>query len=173
MLLRLIGALAVVIGCGGLGLYYSLRDGFRINELQEFKKALLILSSEIEYMRAPLNIACANIAKRTEHVISAMFTHFAELLTNNDGETAYQLWLVAMAGIKEKSNMPTEDFSVIDGFGKTLGYLDKQMQQNAISYAIDYTEEKVAMLQSNSDKSKRMYRSLGIICGLLITVVLW
>jgi len=173
MLLRLIGSLAVILGCAGLGMYYAAKEGFRIRELQELKKALLILASEIEYMRAPLNLACQNIAKRTEGVISTLFSNFAQLLSNNEGETAYQLWTNAVSSIKAKTFMTAEDFSIIDGFGKTLGYLDKQMQQNAIDFAISYIDEKVATLQTQGNKTKRMYRSLGIIAGLLITVVLW
>ena len=173
MLLQIIGSLAVILGCTGLGLYYSSKEGFRISELLEFKKALLILSSEIEYMRTPLNIACANIAKRTALTAGTMFLHFAELFATDEGETAYQLWAAALDGIKAKSFLAAEDFSVLDGFGKTLGYLDKQMQQNAIDFAVSYIDEKVTAFQTASGKSKRMYRSLGIICGLLITVVLW
>ncbi|MCL2285422.1 MAG: stage III sporulation protein AB [Firmicutes bacterium] len=173
MLLRIAGALAVILGCAGLGFYYSSKEGFRINELQEFKKALLILSSEIEYMRAPLNIACANIAKRTELTISTLFSQFAQLLADSEGETAYQLWATAMESLKSSTFLAHEDLSVADGFGKTLGYLDKNMQQNAINHAINYIDEKTAALQTQGDKNKRMYRSLGVICGLLITVVLW
>ena len=171
MLLRIIGSLAVIIGCTGLGLYHSSKEGFRMKELLEFKKALLILLSEIEYMRAPLNIACANIAKRATLTAQTMFLHFTELLVNSEGETAYQLWATALDGIKERSFMVAEDYNVLDGFGKTLGYLDKQMQQNAINFTVTYIDEKVATAADS--KSKRMYRSLGVICGLLITVVLW
>ena len=173
MILRIAGALAVMLGCAGLGLYYSSKEGFRIYELQELKKALLILASEIEYMRAPLNIACANIAKRTESTTSLLFANFAHALANSEGETAYQLWAAAAEGIKKKTFLAEEDLSVVDGFGKTLGYLDKHMQQNAINYTVNYIDEKVTALQTQGDKNKRMYRSLGIICGLLITVVLW
>jgi len=173
MLLRVAGVLAVMVGCAGLGFYYSSRDDFRIKELLEFKKALLILSSEIEYMRAPLGVACANIAKRTELTTALIFEKFSAMLDKSEGETAYQLWAAAMDGIKGKTFMATEDIQVLDGFGKTLGYLDKLMQQNAINYAITYIDEKAAALQVSGDKNKRMYRSLGVICGLLITVLLW
>jgi len=173
MLLRFAGALAIMLGSAGLGLYYSAREGFRIGELQELKKALLILSSEIEYMRAPLNSACASIAKRTEGIISQLFASFAEALTKSEGETAYRLWSVSLTGIKGKAFLAEEDISVLDGFGKTLGYLDKLMQQNAIDHTVAYIDEKTATLQTQGDKNKRMYRSLGVIMGLLITVVLW
>jgi stage III sporulation protein AB len=173
MLLRIAGALAVVLGCGGLGFYFSAKEGFRIHELQALKKALLILSSEIEYMRAPLHIACANIAKRTEGTVGALFLQFSQLLAAGEGETAYQHWTAAMESAKDKTFMAAEDLAVADGFGKTLGYLDKHMQQNAIDFTVGYIDEKVVALQMQAHKSKRMYRSLGIIGGLLIAVTLW
>jgi len=74
MLLRFVGALAVMLGCAGLGMYFAAKEGFRVQELLEFKKALLILSSEIEYMRSTLSVACENIAKRTSKPISEVFS---------------------------------------------------------------------------------------------------
>ena len=173
MTARIIGGLAVILGCGGIGFYYSLKDGMRVGELQELKKALLILASEIEYMRSPLNIACANIAKRTTLATSKLFESFANYLDTNNGETAYQAWCQAIASIKNTTLLTQEDLQVVDSFGKTLGYLDKHMQQNAISHAINYMDEKTTALQLQSHKNKRMYRSLGVICGMLITIVLW
>ena len=173
MILRFVAAISVMVGCGGLGLYYAAREGFRINELQELKKSLLILSSEIEYMRAPLNVACSSIAKRTEGAVSTLFRIFAETISKNNGETAYQAWVSSLSAIKEKSFLAEEDIGMLDGFGKTLGYLDKQMQQSAIDYTINYIDEKVTTLHAQNNKNKRMYRSLGVIAGLLITVVLW
>jgi len=173
MLLRIIGALAVVGGCAGLGMYYAARENFRINELAEFKKALLILSSEIEHLRSPLAIACANIAKRTSAVTEQLFENFSRSLATGEGETAYQLWLSAADAVREQSYLATEDWDVLEGFGKTLGYLDKNMQKNAIEYTIGYINDKTTELQLQGGKNKRMYRSLGIIAGLLVTVVLW
>jgi len=173
MYLRVIGIFAVMVGSVGLGFFYAAKEQFRIQDLQEIKKALLILSSEIEYMKTPLAIACANIAKRTEHTAQKLFQTFSSLLSKSQGETAYQLWLTSLDEIKDKSFLIPEDLNIIEGFGKTLGYLDKHMQQNAINYAINYIDEKAASLQQQGEKNKRMYRSLGVICGLLITVVLW
>jgi len=167
------GALALVAGCTALGFYFAAQEGFRVQDLQEFKKALMILSSEIEHLRAPLPIACANIAKRTKAPVSEIFSQFSNLLTENEGETAYQLWSQAIEGQKKRSYLAAEDWDVLEGFGKTLGYLDKQMQQSAITVTIDYINEKTTSLQTQSDKSRRMYRSLGVIGGLLLVVLLW
>ncbi|MCL2225781.1 MAG: stage III sporulation protein AB [Defluviitaleaceae bacterium] len=173
MLIRIAGTLLVMAGSVGLGMYFSAKESFRVQDLLEFKKALLILSSEIEYMRSTLADACENIAKRTSHGVSQIFERFSQLLSEGEGETAYQLWLEAMETNQDTTNLAREDRTVLEDFGKTLGYLDKQMQKNAIDYAVSYIDEKAAALAASSAKNKRMYQSLGVIGGLLITVVLW
>ena len=173
MFATMIGAVALVASCAALGFYLAAQEGFRVHDLQELKKALMILSSEIEHLRAPLPIACANIAKRTKEPVSALFANFSQFLMENEGETAYQLWMQAIESQKSRAHLTAEDWDVIEGFGKTLGYLDKQMQQSAIAYTVGYIDEKTAGLQAQSDKNKRMYRSLGVICGLLLVVLLW
>jgi len=167
------GAIALVASCTALGFYYAAKEGFRVQDLQEIKKALMILSSEIEHLRAPLPIACANIAKRIKEPISGIFAQFSKLLSENEGETAYRLWSQALEDHKKPAYLATEDWDVLEGFGKTLGYLDKQMQQSAITVTVDYINEKTASLQAHSDKNRRMYRSLGVIGGLLLVVLLW
>ncbi|MCL1842572.1 MAG: stage III sporulation protein AB [Defluviitaleaceae bacterium] len=173
MFLRVAGTLLIMAGSVGLGMYYAAKESFRVQDLLEFKKALLILSSEIEYMRSTLAEACANIAKRTGLGVAPIFEHFSQLLAGGEGETAYRLWLTAMDAGREGIFLAAEDFVVLEDFGKTLGYLDKQMQKNAINYAVSYIDEKAAALQAQSDKNKKMYRSLGAIGGLLITIVFW
>ncbi|MCL2572894.1 MAG: stage III sporulation protein AB [Defluviitaleaceae bacterium] len=173
MIPTLAGAVALVVSCAGLGFYFAAQEGFRINDLQEFKKALMILSSEIDHLRTPLPIACANIAKRIKEPIGGLFSHFSNLLKENEGETAYQLWAQTLDAHKKQTYLASEDWDVIEGFGKTLGYLDKQMQQSAITVTVDYINEKTTSLQTQSEKNKRMFRSLGVIAGLLLVVVLW
>ena len=173
MIARIIGTFFVMAGSVGIGIYYAAKESFRVKDLLEFKKALLILASEIEYMRSTLSVACANIAKRTSLGVGTLFENFSRLLAEGEGETAYQLWCEALAEGKERIFLAPEDMTIIEDFGKTLGYLDKQMQQSAITFAVQYIDEKAAALQSRADKNKRMYHSLGVIGGLLITVVLW
>ena len=173
MFLSIAGALALIAGCAAIGFYFAAKEGFRVQELQEFKKALMILSSEIEHMRAPLPVAAANIAKRTKKPASEIFQNFSKLLETNEGETAYQLWAQAINDQKPGTHLAEEDWDILEGFGKTLGYLDKQMQLSAITYTIEYIDNKTVALLSQADKNKKMYRSLGIIGGLLLAVVLW
>jgi len=171
--MSIVGVVLVMVGSVGLGFYFSAKETFRVRDLGEFKKALMILSSEIDFMRSTLSEACKNIAKRSNGSVGDIFENFSKLLAEGEGETAYQLWLTAMETGRARTFLAAEDRVVIEDFGKTLGYLDKEMQKNAITYVVDYIDEKTTALQKAADKNKRMYHSLGIAAGLLVTVILW
>jgi len=131
------------------------------------------MTSEIKHAHSPLCVACVNIAKRIGAPFSGIFTQFARQLTDSQGETAYQLWLLALEGHKNKAYLHDDDWEELKSFGKTLGYLDKHMQLNAILHTTAYIDDVMQSIKEQADKNKRMYRYLGVIGGLLLVVILW
>jgi stage III sporulation protein AB len=163
------GAAITVAAAALLGRHYANRGIKHIDDLISVKKALLVLSSEIEYMRTPLPAAAASIARRVEGIGGQLFASFANFLTGET--TAYTAWGNALTA--SKSNMTAQDIAALDEFGKTLGYLDTKMQLNNITHTLTYLNERTQSLQANADKNARMYKSLGVLGGLIMTVVLW
>ena len=174
IVIRIAGMLITMAASATFGLYMSSLGAFRRQDLLEMKKALLILKSEIEYMASTLPDAMENIAARVSGPVSELFECFADALQNNpEGETAYRLWLAAIDTNKKSTFLKAGDWEVIGGFGKTLGYLDKQMQVDSIHFTMDYIDTQISELQESSPKNERMFRSLGIIGGVLLLVVFW
>jgi stage III sporulation protein AB len=171
--IRLAGAVLVVLGSVALGWYYGAKDGLRMRDLQEMKKAMTILAAEIDYMRAPLVDACRNVAARVDGGVAAFFRRFYGAMENGEATTAYQLWSAAAAESRLALALSAEDYGVLDAFGKTLGCLNNKMQQDSIALTTNYLDEQIVSIQKRAEKSTRMYRSLGVIGGLLIVVVLW
>jgi stage III sporulation protein AB len=173
MVIRWLGAVLIALSGMALGRYYTNAQKYRLQELTEFKKALLILASEIDYMQTALPEAAARIAQKTSGMINALFFDFAESLTQNNHETAYHTWCQALDKHKGGAHLCNEDWAHLDDFGKTLGYLDKKMQLNAIKLAVEQADIKISALQAGMEKNKGLYQNLGLLGGLLLAVVLW
>ena len=169
--LQIIGAALVVVSSSALGMYYSGLDAFRMQDLLAFRQALTIFASEIEFVVSPLPEAMQNVAKRIPQPVSRLFADFAARLTDVGGETAYRLWVESIAAHKPVSYLDAEDWDAIESFGKTLGYLDKPMQINTIRHTQSYIDGKTETLRVSGDKNKRMYRSLGVVGGILLVVI--
>ena len=173
MLLKLTGAVLVVAAGAAVGLYYSMLDVFRAQNLSEFRKALLILASEIEYIALPLPEAVCGTVARTTGFVRRLFSDFAEQLRDNRGETASDLWAASLNRYKNDGFLTPEDWEMLASLGRNLGCLDKQMQLNNIRLAADYIENILPGLRDTGEKNKRMYRSLGVLGGMLLAVVIW
>jgi stage III sporulation protein AB len=172
-MLKLVGAAIIGLSGTALGIYYANMQKYRVKELTECKKALLILSSEIEYMQTALPEAAHHIALKTSGVISDVFAMFADLSDKNNHESAYQMWGQAWQTHRDSGHLTREDVELLQDFGKTLGYLDKKMQLNAIQLTADQLDTKINELQALNEKNKGLYRNLGMLGGLLLAVVLW
>lgn len=169
---KVIGGILTFASCSLLGLYYSFREGYRIADLNELKKALVILRSEIEFSHASLPEALAGISKRTEKRTGDFFGFLRDRLSENSGEEISVLWSMAVKEKLSLTHLAAEDFECLERFGKTLGYPDKKMQTDSIDIAIEYINSKITLLNVQNERTRRMYRSVGIVGGILIVVVL-
>lgn len=172
MLLKFLGGVFVFISCSLLGLYYSFRESFRISDLSEMKKALLMLRAEIEFSHAGLPEALLDISCRTDLRIGEFFKFLHDRLNEKSGAEVSEIWNGAMSEKLTVTSLAPEDFEYLERFGKTLGYLDAKMQTESIEAVVSEIDDKIDLLNVRSAKNKRMYRSVGIISGILITVVL-
>lgn len=172
MILKIIGAVIIVLSSTLIGFFYSRKEEYRINDLNEMKRAFTILISEIEYASNSLPESMINISNKTENPISKILIDFAENLNKKDGQTIQQLWTEAVIRNKNDTYFIDEDLENIKSFGSTLGYLDRNMQINNINIMIDYINKKTDTLSEISIKNKKMYRSLGILGGMIIAIIL-
>lgn len=172
MLLKLIGATLVCGSCSLIGIYYSLTESYRIADLNEMKKAVIILKSEIEYAMNPLPEALKNISSRINAGIGCFFGLLADKLTGRHEQDFLTLWNCTLREALKHTHLTEQDFDGIEQLGRTLGYLDKNLQLNSIDLLIDYIDSTTERLYASSVKNKRMYRSMGIITGFIVSIIL-
>jgi len=172
MIPKILGAILVCASSALLGLYFAKLDSFRRTDLSEWKKALLILRSQIAFAALPLPEAMNAASERVSGPVSQTLACFAESLQSRDSADIYAIWKKALNGNKTCSYLKQEDWEWLENFGKTLGFLDKAMQLNSIDLTVSYIDSKSEILLSQSEKNKRMFSSLGILGGMLIVVIL-
>ncbi len=172
MFLKIIGSACVMAASCTLGAYCSFKTEYRIDDLLEVKKALLLLTSEIEFNLAPLAEAMKNVSLRIGQPFKKIFSQFSERLGKDDC-SASELWKDVLRQNFKSLYLESEDFESLVSFGQALGYLDKQQQNNNIGIMIDYIDNKISELLEKSQKNKKMFKSLGFFGGFVILIVLF
>lgn len=171
MLLKIIGAAVVMMASVGMGFYYAGRDGYRLSELAQMKKALTVLVSEIRFS-SQLEEAALNISERATGVVAKIFASFGTCIREKSGEDLCNLWEYVLVSFKRESYFSDEDLDMLFALGRTFGYLDKAMQIDSIGLVISQIDGESNLLIEKREKNKRMYMNLGILGGLALVIML-
>ena len=170
MLIQTLGALLIIGSSIMWGAYMASKSYFRLRDLREMKRAFGILISEIDYIQSPLQEAAENIAAKCSPPINGIFKEFSKGLSGK--VNIWELWSEIIEASKKDSYFREEDLEIFKSFGKTLGYLDREMQIRNIEMQIDYISQKSDELEETWEKSRKMYLSLGALGGAMTVILL-
>ena len=169
--MRIAGMMMILFGCMGAGIWYSQIYIRKWHNLQNCQKAVMILRNEIIYGRTPLPVAFAQMAGRTSGSISEFFDTVSQRLEEGGGRLE-DIWTVSLQEILTAREMRQEDLRELAGLGNTLGYLDAQMQIQALELYEKRLEGSLQMWEREKEKKARLYPVLGIVGGALICLLI-
>ena len=173
MAVKLIGSMIVFLSCTAAGMFLASRDKFRADELREMKRGLMLLKSEIDYSSRPLYEALIDISERLEGAVSEIFEDSGRLLKSRKVSSASEAWERTLKDRKSRTFFRKNDMEAFTAFGHNLGGNDRKCQLANIDMAVEFIDMKSEELMKKYSKDGRLFRSAGVLCGILIVVVLF
>ena len=73
----------------------------------------------------------------------------------------------------DNAALTKEDKEEFARFGESLGYLDVEMQKNAMKLYLKELEQKIEYLQKEIPQKRKLYQSLGVMGGIFLLILLW
>jgi len=171
-MVKITGAVFVVAGCTGMGLWRSQSIRKRVDELNEVKKMILLLRGEIRYSLAPLPEAIGRIALKAKPPLIGFLQEIYKALSAMDGESFSDIWTRSTENYLSSSHLKAEDLTIIIDLGTQLGYLDKEMQLGAIDLFLEQLGHTIDEQIKGMPAKQKIYNYLGILCGVLIVILL-
>lgn len=154
------------------GAFFVLRERYRLADLKELERALLLLENHMAYLSEPLPEVFFSISCKTGGMVGLIFQETAEEMAQRRQETAEEIWERVWRRHLPKTYFTAVDFDSILHFGQTLGFLDQKQQQGSAELLISYLREEQAALQKKLEKNGRLYYGMGMLGGILLVVVL-
>ena len=169
MTLRWIGALLVVVGCGGFG--FSMAFHYRKQEqcLRQLIKALDIFSSELEFKLSPLPEVCRTVSQTVGGSIGTVFSNLASQL---DAQICPDASCCMDAALKASSELPRACKEYLLQLGQTLGRFDAAGQQSELVATRADCMEKLETIRREKDVRIRNYQTLGLCAGAALAILL-
>lgn len=137
----------------------------RVIELTKFQSSLLILKNKIEFTYEPINTIFLEISKIVYENNNNIFFE-----TINKGDELYLSWNQAIDLVKNDFN--AEDKEIIKILGKMLGKTDVKGQVSQIELSQKLIENQIQKAENDKNKNSKLYKTMGIVCGMTICIIL-
>ncbi|WP_106497173.1 stage III sporulation protein SpoIIIAB [Lentibacillus sp. Marseille-P4043] len=169
--MKWIGALLLIGTTTWIGFEVSKRLDNRPKHIRQLKNALQILEAEILYSQLPLQDAFTIIAKQVPNPMKSFFQSLSDGMQKKGIELT-SLWEQSVNRLMQESSLGDIEKEIIYQFGQTLGQHDFTQQQKQIQLTISHLDRELAEARDNKYKYSKMAKSLGILCGLFIVLLL-
>ena len=166
---KLIGALCVILGCGGFG--FIIAAGCKREEryLRELYNALEFMASELRYRLSPLQEL---VNRAADHTSGTLWQVFSTLDLELSGQIAPNAEACMRAALEQTPSIPPLTGKMLRLLGKSLGKFDLSGQLAGIAMVREACSENLARLSRDRIERLRSYRTLGICAGIAIAILL-
>ena len=170
-MLRLLGIFCLSAGCMGLG--WSFRDRLKksLEEQYQIRQMLKMLQNEIVYSRAPLPEACLRIAGRMPEPYREAFMGIHKEMAAGHGTAFGVVWRKRMEACAGQLALPAEEKARLLEVGSCVGFMDGQMQAQALEQHIHRLELSIEKQEKEMADKSKVIMSLGVMGGLLIVII--
>jgi stage III sporulation protein AB len=172
MVIKIITSI-IIIGCSAMiGNGLANRFVQRTNELRELQGALSRLEAEISHYSTRLPEALKHIGKSVEGETGRLFILTSDKLVSTNNCTVEEAWRQSIEEVKKRMNLTGEEYDILMRFGAQLGCSDKEGQKKFIALTLSQLKLQEAKAFELRCKYERMYKSLGILGGLALVILL-
>ena len=156
--------LAVYVGNSQASKYIN-----RLKELISIKSALNIFENKIKFTQSPLEEIFKNIAENcSEKNIKNIFEQL--VIDINKNINLHKSWQDTINS--KETNLNNEDKKILVDMGKILGSTDVDGQVSNIKITSSFIDRQIEKAEQEKEKNVKMFRTLGIVSGLTIIIIL-
>ena len=169
-MMKLLGALLIIFGCGGIG--FMLVASYRHQEqtLLQLLHAVEYMFCDLQYRLTPLPELCENAAGTCTGCIRKLLH---QLRTELDKQVVPDATVCMHVTLKQYDQLPGRLYRCLELLGETLGRFDLQGQLRGLEAVKKNVEFELEQLRRNHDVRLRNYRTLSICAGVALAILLF
>jgi len=168
MLYKWIGAILIILGCGGFG--FSIAAFHRRDEhtLRMLVSALDYMECELQFRMTPLPDLCRNVSSQTSGYLHHVFIALADTL---DMQISPDVASCMNAALRQQSSLPPTTVHYLRLLGSTLGRFDLNGQLQGLESVRSSCRKTLDEMSNNRENRLRSYQTLGLCCGAALVIL--
>ena len=167
MTLKTIGAILIILTCGGFGVSLASAHKARERALRQLITTLEFMECELRYKLTPLPELCANAGKHSSGIIGEIFYGLAEELNRQAEPDA----ACCMICVLSHTDVPSGLRDILMDLGNTLGRFDLEGQLQGMESTRTVCKSALAQLTNNHENRLRNYQTLALCAGAALVIL--
>lgn len=172
MLLKLVGSVAVLVACGGIGFFAASEVLRRERQLRTLYTAFLLIAGDIRYQKSSLPEAFLAAAGREQGEFSDFFASVSERLYAHETESFEQVFCEQLKETFAKSALKRKDIALLEQLSRMCGRMDDTLQVAAIEWYLEQLAQVLKELARENGEKTALFRRMGILGGIFLLVLL-
>lgn len=168
MTLKILGAVLIITGCGGVG--FAICMSYRREEqaLEQLSQSIEWMIWELNYRMPPLAVLCRGAADAGQGAISQVLEQLALELDQQVTPDARTCMNVAIATV---ANLPEKAEKLLRILGTSLGRFDLQGQISGLEAVGELCKHDLQNMGNGRDMRMRNYQTLGLCAGAALVIL--
>lgn len=172
-MLKAAGIFLILAAGTGLGYTKSMELSVRERNLKAFLQMTVYLQGAVRCGNAVLSEGFRETAKRMEAPYREFLFEAADKMDGEKLQTFEEIYGEALYRWFPGQSFSSRERAVVDGIGKKLGYLDREMQLRQLEGVEKELSQALQELEKELPQRKKLCQSLGILGGILLGVLVW
>lgn len=163
---------SIFVSSSIIGFIYGRTFSKRAENILDLEYCIRILETEVLIGNTNLPEALDNVYIKGQGDISQMFLDIKEDLLNNNREDIYDSFLSVENKLENDYLLKKEEIEIILFLGKILGKTNRLDQEKNFKFIKEQIRELSMNASLESGRNEKLYRSLGILAGIGIIIIL-
>lgn len=171
-MLKVIGALLILFAGTAIGFVQAARFAQRPKQIRALLHLLQRLETEIGYGHTPLPEALERAAAQVGKPLADMLVSVVAKLAETEGVSMQQCWEQAVAEHWPATALGANEQGVLMRLGSSLGTSDREDQIRHLRLAMSQLQAEEGTAREDQAKYEKMCRSLGVLAGALVVILM-
>ena len=169
MMLKLMGAVLVIAGCGGIGFRIAANHRQEEKALRQLIGILDYMECELQYRLTPLPALCRQSAKEFPGALGSVFL---ELALEMEAQVSPDMESCMSVALEKANTLPPLTREGMSLLGKSIGRFDIDGQLKGLEAVRQDCRRNLECISHNRDTRLRSYQTLGLCAGAALAILL-
>lgn len=170
-MLKLLGALLLIIGAASLGFGAAAQLTARVTGLRSLTAALEQMERELAFRLTPMPELLGRLAQQAQQPASMFFARCRENMNTLGERTLGEIWREALEQEPDLL-LSREEHQVMRALGDVLGRYDGEEQRVALRAASADLGRYMKQAENERNRMGRVYGALGLGAGAMLVILL-